>query len=239
MADIESSYGKFEMSLTSDRALQSTLADATTLGLTAATSVVGAPEVKDILAVTATAFHGTWTSYDKNFFQQKTTEAIIAQMRASRRTKQALIIDALDKRDVTKYPWDAVWLDLVDFYYAGTIPSALVEIASNAGTNAQNASEELNTTIKSLTSSTPEQANMQTANRTAYEKIRKLGKDPATAADAKQKAIAILTAAKYPAPPESTLDDLLKTFRKAIDDATTDNDKLTALYNAVTANKID
>jgi len=239
MADIESNYGSFEMKLSSGRAIQATLADATSLGLTAATTVVGASDVKDILAATGTAFQGAWTSYDKNFFQQKTTEAIIAQMRAARKTKQAQLIASLANRDVTSYPWEATWIDLVDFFYAGTVPSALVDIASNAGEQAKAATDNLNQTIQSLTSSTPEEASMQIANRSAYEKVKKLGQTPATADEAKQKAIAILTAAGYPAPATASLDDLLKTFRQAIHDATTDNDKLTKLYNAVTNNKVD
>lgn len=239
MADIESSYGSFEMKLSSSRATQSTLADATMLGLTAATTVVGASDVKDILAATGTAFQGTWTSYDKNFFQQKTTEAIISQMRASRKTKQAQLIKNLDKLDVTKYPWDAVWVDLVDFYYAGTVPSAMVEIASASGKQAVAAADNLNQTIRSLTSSTPAQADMETANRTAYEKLKKMGQDSSTADAARQKAAEILKAADYPAPEGESLDDLLKTFRQAIIDAATDNGKLTDLYNAVSAVKID
>ena len=235
MADVEDGYGRFEMSLTSSRALQSTLADATTLGLTAATSVVGAVDVKDILAVTTTAFHGTWTSYDKNFFQQKTTEAIISQMRASRKTKQAQLITNLDTRDVTSYPWDAAWLDLVDFYYAGTVPSALVEISSNAGLQAEQATIKLNNAVAALTPRTPAQAQQAVDIRSTYTRLAAAvnGSDTAAAAAAADTLRKILTDAGYTPGTGESGTDLLADFRKAMAEAASDNDKLAKLNQAV------
>lgn len=237
MADIETSYGRFEMKLSSQRAVQGTLADATTLGLTAATSVVGASDVKDILAATGTAFQGAWTSYDKNFFQQKSTEALISQMRATRKTKQAQLITSLATRDVTSYPWDAVWIDLVDFYYAGTVPSAMVEIASNAGTQADKATATLNNAVAALTPRTPSQAQEAIEVRKAYDKLsaEATGTD-ATQAAAAMKAIGqILTAAGYSPSAGASAQDLLALFRTAIGDARVDNNKLASLSAAVAA----
>jgi hypothetical protein len=232
MADIESNYGHFEMKLSSGRAIQATLADATSLGLTAATSVVGATDVKDILAVTGTAFQGTWTSYDKNFFQQKTTEAIIAQMRATRQNKQAQLIASLANRDVTSYPWEAVWIDLVDFFYAGTVPSALVDIASSSGEQAKAATSTLNAVIN-------QQAKMAIGARAAYMKLQTEISAPQKVASAVTALRTILTAAGYQPPTNATPSDLLALFRKALADADPDVDKngekLKALNAAVSA----
>ena len=104
MGDIESSYSKFEMSLTTQRAGFETGSDAVQLGISAAATVVGASDVKDILNASLTAFTGTRTSLDKNFFQEKTTESIISEMRAARKTKQAQLITNLATRDVASYP---------------------------------------------------------------------------------------------------------------------------------------
>lgn len=237
MADIESNYGSFEMKLSSGRAIQATLADATTLGLTAATTVVGASDVKDILAATGTAFQGTWTSYDKNFFQQKTTEALIAQMRASRKTKLAQLITGLATRDVTSYPWDAVWIDLVDFYYAGTVPSAMVEIASNAGSNAQTATEKLNNAMAALTPRTPAQAQEAVDIRGAFTKLAAAinGQDAAAASTAAAKVRKILTDAGYSPTSDENGAALLADLRKAMADASADNDKLAKLSQAIAA----
>lgn len=237
MADIESSYGGFEMKLSSSRATQATLADATTLGLTAATSVVGASDVKSILAAAGTAFQGTWTSYDKNFFQQKTTEALIAQMRATRRTLQAQLITSLGTRDVASYPWDAVWIDLIRFYYAGTVPSALVEIASNAGTQANKATETLNNAVAALTPRTPQQAQSAVEIRSAYEKLAAAvnGTDATKSAAAEATLRKILTDAGYSPAADENGAALLADLRKAMADAATDNDKLAKLSAAVAA----
>ena len=236
MADVEDGYGRFEMKLTSERAAQSTLADATVLGLTAATGLVTGTDVKDILAATSTAFQGTWTSYDKNFFEQK-TEAIISQMRATRKTRQAQLITNLDTRDVTSYPWDAAWLDLVQFYYAGTVPSALVEISSNAGTQDAQATTKLNNAVAALTPRTPAQAQETVDIRAAYEKLAAAvnGTDTTKANDAATTLRKILTAADLtPAAGEDGA-ALLADLRKAMADARTDNDKLAKLSQAVAA----
>lgn len=235
MADIESTYGNFEMKLASSRATQATLADATMLGLTAATTVVGASDVKDILAATATAFQGTWTSYDKNFFQQKTTEALIAQMRATRRTLQAQLITSLGTRDVTSYPWDAVWIDLIRFYYAGTVPSALVELASNAGTQANKATETLNNAVAALTPRTPEQAQATVDIRSAYTMLTAAinGKDAAKASASEATLRKILTDYGSATAADENGAALLADLRKAMAEASSDNDKLASLSKAI------
>jgi len=241
MTGIEIGYGRFEMHLTTTRAGAQTGSDALQLGLTAATSVVGTSDVKDILSATSTAFHGTWTSLDKNYFQDKTTEAIVSQMRATRKTKQAQIITSLATRDVASYPLEAAWIDLVDFYYAGTVPSALVEIASDAGTKADTATKDLNKAVADLTPATPAQAKQSIGNRTAYEKLKSAvnGTDPQQSAKALQTLRQILTAAGYAPKADASATELLGLFRQAIDEATNDDSKLATLSAAVAAANID
>ncbi len=218
MADIESSYGRFEMRLTADRAVQATLSDATVLGLTAATGVVGAGDVKDILAATSSAFQGSWQSYDKNFFREKTTESIVSQMRTARKTLQAQLIMSLGTRDVSSYPWEAVWIDLVDFYYAGTVPSALVGIASSTGASAEVATTKLSNAVDSLTPCAPAQAKQFVYIRSVYAKLEAAvqGQDSAKSASAVHSLQAILNAAGI-VPNKSGLPaDLLDQFHQAI-----------------------
>jgi hypothetical protein len=236
MGDIEMSYSKFEMSLTTQRAGFETGSDAVQLGMSAAATLVGATDIKNILDASLTAFQGTRTSLDKNFFQEKTTESIISQMRASRKTKQAQLITNLATRDVSSYPWDAVWIDLVDFYYAGTVPSALVEIASTTGTKADAAATTLANTVAALTPTTPAQLKQSISNRSAYEKLKAdaNGSDTSKAAKAVQSLRQILASYDGSAPAtNATATDLLAQFKKAIDESTTDNDKLAKLTTAV------
>jgi enamine deaminase RidA (YjgF/YER057c/UK114 family) len=228
MADIELRYSKFEMELTTKRAGFETGADMVQLGATAATAVVGASEIKDLLAASLVAFQGSRISVDKNFFREKTTESIISQMRATRKTKQAQIITNLGSRDVSSYPWDAVWIDLVDFYYAGTVPSALVEIAGATGTKAETATQILNTAIA-------EQTKQAIDTRTAFEKLLAAanGKDAAAAKSAVESMKGVLTTIGYYKGEEIAADQVIKMFEKAMSDAAPFADPSGAKFKAL------
>jgi len=239
MADIEANYGRFEMNLTTQRAGFETGSDAIQLGITAATTVIGAGDVKDILGASLSAFEGTRLSYDKNFFREKTTESIIAEMRAARKTKQAELIKSLANRKVVDYPWDAVWIDLIDFYYAGTVPSALVEIANTAGTKADAASTTLKNAEADLTPRTPAQAVEAGDIRAAYDKLTSATADPAKSAGAILSLKRILTAAGQTPAENASASDLLALLKAAMIEAKTDDDKLATLNQAITAEKLE
>ncbi len=222
MAQIDSAYGAFEQRLSTRRAGAQTSADAALLGLTAATTLAGTSDIKDILSATATAFQGTRISFDKNFFEQKTTEALVSQMRASRKTLQAQILRSLSNRDVTSYPLESAWSDIISYYYAGTIPSALVDIASKAGNDAVNADQNLKKTTKELTPATPEQAKQSIEIRSEYEKLKKQVASADSAQAAAETIRKILTAAHIPfdstASPSALLEILNQAKVKAADD---------------------
>jgi hypothetical protein len=235
MGDIENSYGMFEVKLTTNRAAIMTSSDAVQLGLAAATGVVGSVDVKDILAASLTAFQGTRTSFDKHYFQEKTTEALIAQMRASRRSLQARLMLNLGTRDVRSYPFEAAWMDLVQYYYAGTVPSALTELASKAGSDAQAAGIEVKEAAEQLTPATPKQAKQAVSIRDEYEKLNSAvnSGNQAVANKAIQTLRAILTKTGYRFDENATGQQLLELFRQAMSDAATDDDKLGKLSTAV------
>jgi len=237
MVDIEADYSRFEMSLTTQRAGFETGADTVQLGISAAATLVGATEVKDMLTASLTAFQGTRLSLDKNFFREKTTESIISQMRASRKTKQAELITSLGTRDVREYTWDSAWIDLVDFYYAGTVPSALVEIASSTGTKADRATTTLSNAVKALTPRTAAQAKQAVDIRSTYEKLaaEATGSDASKAASAAQTLKKILNGAGYKTTDDESAADLLEKLRAAMRAAKDDNDKLASLNAAIEA----
>lgn len=230
MGDIEVNYARFEMSLTTQRAGFESGSDAIQLGLSAAATLTGATDVKDMLTASLTAFQGTRTSLDKNFFQEKTTESIISQMRASRKTKQAQLITNLATRDVASYPWDAAWIDLVDFYYAGTVPSALVEIASSAGAKAETATATLNTAIA-------QQTKQAISTRSSFEKLQAAatGSDAAAAASAVESMKTVLKAIGYYHGEEITAAQVIQMFEKAMSDAAPLADPTGAKLKALTA----
>ena len=171
LAQVDAAYGAFEVNLNVRRAGAQTGADAAQLGLTAAATVTGASGVKDILSATATALGGTRLSFDKNYFEQKTTESLVSQMRASRLALKSQLLLNLAKRDVASYPREAAWVDLIGYYYAGTIPSALVEIANRTGSDAVKAGQDLQDVVRELRPATPAQAEQALDVRAAYEAL--------------------------------------------------------------------
>ena len=235
MAQIDSAYGAFEQNLSTRRAGFQTSADAAQLGLTAAATIVGTSDIKDILSATATAFQGARLSFDKNFFEQKTTEALVSQMRASRKNLQAQILLSLSNRDVASYPLEAAWSDIVTYYYAGTIPSALVDIASKAGNDAVKADENLKQTTRELTPATPEQAKQSIDIRSEFEKLRKDVASPETASGAGDTLRKILTAANIQFVATASPAALLDILHQAMVEAADDDAKLKTLEAAVTS----
>lgn len=133
--DVEANYREYEGKLSSSRATADVLSDATQLGLSAATTVVGDSDVKDLLAASLTAFKGTKLSFDKNFFREKTTEILISKMEASRDKVRNRITQKLEL-PVQKYAFEEAWRDLVEFFYAGTLQAAFVQLANDAGSDA-------------------------------------------------------------------------------------------------------
>jgi hypothetical protein len=124
---------------------------------------------------------------------------------------------------------------LVDFYYAGTVPSALVEIANNSGVEAKAAAANLDAVIN-------DQAKQAISVRSAYEKLQTqiASSDAQKVTAAEQTLRAILVAAGYQPAADAKPADLLTQFRQAMRDADPDADptgaKLKALNSAIAAN---
>jgi hypothetical protein len=239
MAEIELDYGRFEMTLTTNRALFQTGSDIVQLGLAAAIAVTPAGDVTDILAASLAGFKGTTLSIDKNFFEQKTTEALISQMRANRKTIQAQLLKSLATRDVTVYPLESVWVDLVDFYYAGTVPSALVSMASNAGSEATAAKKNLEDTVKGLPATTHAQALQAIDVRDEMDKLETdaASTDPKVSQPAITSLRAILVAIGKPVAANISVDDLVNECDAAMAEANGDPEKKKAMTAAVLAAK--
>lgn len=235
LAQIDAEYGKFEVTLSVNRAGAQTAGDAAILGLTAASTVVGSADIKTILSATATAFTGTRLSFDKNYFEQKTTEALVSQMRATRATLKDQFLKSLGSRDVNSYPLEAAWSDLLNYYYAGTIPSALTEIASKAGGDAVTATNNLSKTIAKLTPATAADAADAISIRSEYDALSSKidsGK-PAEIAEAAVMLKKILYTANITFDSSAPAAELLTAMHNAMVAADNDTGKFTALTAAV------
>jgi len=141
-ADIRAHSGEFEDTLRQDIANWSTGMDFVELGLSAATTIVGGESAKTVLAAILTAVKGGRISVDKNFFRERTSEAIIAALRSSRMTQDTLIVSKMSRLNVREYTLDEAMNDLIDLYYAGTLASGFQALAEQAAVKAQEAEAE-------------------------------------------------------------------------------------------------
>ena len=133
---IDDNYNQFENDLFVKRATSNVAADITELGVSAATGITNGERVKTILAIALTAFKGGRKSIDMNLFRERTTEVIAQKMRGSRSKVLQGIYQGLGL-PVDRYPLGAALDDLVNYLYAGSINSALLELAQDAGEDAK------------------------------------------------------------------------------------------------------
>jgi hypothetical protein len=150
MGQIEASYGDFEHSFRSRRAAVETITDAALLGVSAAATVVGEAGIKDMLSAASVAGNGTRLSAEKNFFNDEGTIALLTQMRASRSTIEAQIIKRCGD-EVTSYSLEEAWKDLNRYVNAGSVESAMIQLAANAGSQNVAAQQKLEDAIASVT----------------------------------------------------------------------------------------
>ncbi len=141
MAIITDNFSHFEAEFFTGRAFGETGFDIAGLGLDAAITIVGGERTKTVLGAIATAVGGVRLSIDKNFFREKTSETLLAKMRGQRATKETEIEKKLQLGD-GEYSIYEAWGDLVELFYAGTIHSALIGLAEDAGEKAKEAVRE-------------------------------------------------------------------------------------------------
>jgi hypothetical protein len=135
---IDDNYNQFENDLFVGRATSNIGFDLTELGVAAATGITNGERVKTILAIALTAFKGGRKSIDMNLFRERTTEVIAQKMRGSRSKVLQGIYQGL-ALPVYRYPLGAALDDLINYLYAGSLNSAMLELAQDAGENAKNA----------------------------------------------------------------------------------------------------
>jgi hypothetical protein len=111
-------------------------ADIATLGLTAASTVVGGAETKTILSAIATGVVGVNASIDKEVFQNNTVQALQLQMRSMRSTAEANL-NAGMKQLIKDYPLQNGIRDIVAYYYAGSLNDALIGLVQHSSSDAQ------------------------------------------------------------------------------------------------------
>ena len=119
-------------------------ADMAELGMSAATTVVGGAATKAAIGAVLTGFKGARLSAEKNFFREKSTEVVVAAMQAERSKKLALILQKMDQ-GVDRYPFEDAAVDLVEFFYVGTVEGALQNLVIETGERAKTEKAALHT----------------------------------------------------------------------------------------------
>lgn len=113
----------------------------TVIALTEAASLVGGGSGR-ALSATAGGLVGAKEAFDKNVYFKKTMPVLLAEMVARRKKVLVRIRSGLAK-DINEYPLTQALVDLEDYYQAGTIPGAIMEIAETAGVTTKEADSKL------------------------------------------------------------------------------------------------
>ncbi|HBB97764.1 MAG TPA: hypothetical protein DC054_20480 [Blastocatellia bacterium] len=137
---IDDGYDNFEDEFFRGRANANIAGDVAELSLAAVTGITNGERVKTILAIVATAFKGARKSVDSNLFRERSTEIIALKMRAARSRVRTDIYKGV-KAPVNEYSLGAAIDDLVIYLHAGSVTSALLELAQDAGDDSKKAAK--------------------------------------------------------------------------------------------------
>ncbi len=126
------SFGRTAFNLGSDLAV---------LGLGLAGPLAPAATTKNVLTPIIAGITGAKTPVDKDIFYEQSMPALISKCEALRQVRFNEIDKKLDL-GIDQYPLTAALSDLEQYFQAGTIPYALVQITATAGAQAEKAKEE-------------------------------------------------------------------------------------------------
>lgn len=140
LGEIDLEFGEFVNRFHIGRGNAKIGADAAQLGLAAATTLGQGARTKNILSAILTATTGARLSVDKNYFREKSTEAIIAQMDATRNRVRTIIVKRLSD---DAYTWYAARSDVIEYFFAGTLQRGLQGIHMAAATEVRQSRDDL------------------------------------------------------------------------------------------------
>jgi hypothetical protein len=137
MREIDSYYYAFEASLIRERQELGFVSTIVSLALTGAIPLVGSLGTKSALGATSTFVQGGSKAFSDEVLFQKTVQVLATQMRAHRDTVSADIITRMRTLDLDAYPLSMALGDVDEYYAAGTIAGALVEIQKTVSAEAR------------------------------------------------------------------------------------------------------
>lgn len=131
LVQIDLQYLRFIRTLTSDKQQLDAATDIANMTLNLAGTLVGGARAKTNLAATAAGIGGAKTTIDKDFYYEKSIEALVATMNARRKEVLLPILSGLGT-SIDQYPFERALTDLHQYYLAGTLNGAIHFINAQA-----------------------------------------------------------------------------------------------------------
>ena len=132
-------YYAFEASLIRERQELGFISSIITIGLSGAVPLVSAVDTKNILGAASAGLQGATKAYSDEVLFQKTVQVLATQMRARRDIIASEIIERLRTLDIDAYPLSMALGDVDEYYAAGTIAGALIEIQKTVSAESRSA----------------------------------------------------------------------------------------------------
>jgi hypothetical protein len=136
MRAIDTYYYAFEASLIRERQEVGFISSIISIGLSGAVPLVNAEATKNILGAASSGLQGATKAYSDEVLFQKTVQVLATQMRAHRDAVASNIIKKMNTFDLDAYPLSMALSDVDEYYAAGTIAGALIEIQKTVSAEA-------------------------------------------------------------------------------------------------------
>lgn len=143
LVQIDLRYLQFIRALTSDKQQLDSATDIANLTLNLAGTLVGGVRAKANLAAAAAGIGGAKTIVDKDYYFEKSIDALVATMNAKRKEVLVGILTGLASPAIEQYPFERALTDLNLYYLAGTLNGAIRFIHTEAAQKEQRSDAEI------------------------------------------------------------------------------------------------
>ncbi len=125
IVQIDLRYIAFIRAMTADRQKLDAATDLASLSINLAGTLVGGARAKTNLAAAAAGLGGAKQTIEKDFYYEKSMDALVGTMNARRKEVLVTILRGLNTSTVEQYPFELALTQLHEYYMAGTLNGAL------------------------------------------------------------------------------------------------------------------
>jgi hypothetical protein len=137
VTQIDLNFREYQRNRRIGKDLFNILMDILEIGATTATSIVNGTRPKAIINYAATFLQGSRASVNKNLHLLE-LQILFNKMIENRSKIMAIILNNVEK-PASEYSFERAYIDVVAYFTAGTMDSALSSLAADTGAQAQNA----------------------------------------------------------------------------------------------------